>query len=246
MTLFLLSSRQMKAEYRFEQKKDLVMIENNEKREPGTRLETGEDLNAPLYPRRAGAPWWLVVVLLVGLVGMAAYIAWMNSVTLKNRMNYLSEFIGSRKAEAELLSPTPTADSVAAWENSLLNSGALSPDSEDQEWKSSPEPLLPSTDSDPNQTPNPVSDFKETTPVAAPAESGYFIKAGEFSSRRAALERVKELRQGNYWGKVIEPDSAGGTYLVSVGEFTSFNKAKEKARTIGFILDIRTSVVKME
>ena len=225
------------------------MIENNVKRGPGTRLETEEESTAQLRPRAAGAPWWLVVVLILGLVGMAAYIAWMNSATLKNRMNYLSEFLGSRKSEAELLSSMPTVDSVAAWEKLLLNAGTLAPDSGAQGWKSGPEPTQISTDSEPNQKPPPVSDFNKPAPIAtttSAAEPGYYIKAGEFTSRRAALERVSELRQGNYWGKVIEPDSAGGTYIVSVGEFASFTKAKEKARTIGFIMDIRTSVVKKE
>lgn len=179
---------------------------------------------------------------------MASYIAWVNSDTLKNRMNYVSDFFGTRNSEAELLSPAPTADSVAVWENSLLNEAALAPDSEAQEWKSSPDPAQTVTGSEANQTvpPAPGSDLPAPAVEVTAAEPGYYIKAGEFSSRRAALARISELRQGNYWGKLIEPDSAGGTYIVSVGEFTSFNKAKEKARTIGFILDIRTSVVKKE
>lgn len=135
------------------------MIENNVKRESGTRPETGEESTAQPRPHAAGAPWWLVIVLVFGLVGMAIYIAWMNSATIKNRMEYVSGFLGSRKPEAELLSPIPNADSVAAWEKLLLNAGTLAPDSGAQGWKSGPEPTQISTGSEPNQKPPPVSDF---------------------------------------------------------------------------------------
>ena len=223
------------------------MVENNFNKEPSTRLETPQELTPP--PRPAGAPWWLVIVLMLGLGGMAAYIAWMNSATLKNRMGYITDFMKSRNSEAELVSPTPSADSVAAWENSLLNSGTLATDSETQDWKSDSEPTQEATNPETGRSASTAPGFGTPAPVseaATPVASGYYIKAGEFTSRRAAQFRVSELRQGNYWGKIIEPDSAGGTYIVSVGEFTSFNKAKEKARTIGFIMDIRTSVVKTE
>lgn len=224
------------------------MTEDNVKREPGIRPEAGDERTSLRSSRGAGAPWWLVIVLLLGLVAMASYIAWINADTLKNRLNYVSDFWDSRDSEAELLSPAPAADSGASWENAPLDEGTLAPDSEAREWKSGQEPaqVTPVSEADPTVFPAPGVDQPAPAATITAPEPGYYIKAGEFTSRRAALARISELRQGNYWGEVIEPDSAGGTYMVAVGEFASFNKAKEKARTIGFILDIRTSVVKKE
>lgn len=228
------------------------MVENNVKREPMKRMEREQE---PISnSQAAGAPWWLVIVLILGLVGMASYIAWLNSATLKNRMNYVSEFLDSRNSEAELL--LTENEAVVAWEDTLMNDVAT--DTMAQGWKISPDPTLATVDTEPVTVttslpttpevaePSPVIEPTPIPVTPAATKSVYYIKAGEFTSKRAALFRISELRQGNYRGKIIEPDSEGGRYVVSVGEFNSFKKAKERARAIGFIMDIRTSVVKNE
>lgn len=230
--------------------------ENTAKKDSEIPSEKRKESTSHRHSRKAGAPWWLVIVLVLGLLGMASYIAWMNSATLKNRMGYVSDFWDSRDSEAELLSYSPGAESVGAWEDTLMNSEFVATDSVVQDWKSSPELAQEITNTEPVTgttalpttpelaEPSPVTEPAPLTPVAA--KPTYYIKAGEFASKRAAQLRIGELRQGNYRGKIIEPDSEGGSYIVSVGEFTSFKKAKERARAIGFIMDIRTSVVEKQ
>ncbi|WP_373330608.1 SPOR domain-containing protein [Salmonirosea aquatica] len=201
----------------------------------------------------------MVVVLLVALLGMASYIAWMNSADPAYRKGYLAYYLGSGNSEAELLESTiPSdipSDSLAAWENSLLSANQLGTDSTAQDWKSLSELTNEATGTDtvsnqsfqslPTQTtpkePVQTDNFVAPKPVLA-----YYIKAGEFESRSSALFRIKELRQGNYKAKIIEPDSAGGTFVVSAGEFSSYKRALDQAQAIGFIMDIRTSVIKRE
>jgi len=229
------------------------MEERKLKKIPGKKLDTSRETNDYKQPSSSGAPWWLVFVLVLALLGMGSYIAWMNSAEPENRKSYLSYLFGLKDSETEVLAPIPVEDSLAVWEGTLLNSDQLGTDSVAQDWNSSSSAIT-------NESPEPVFDTSPSLQVPAkesvqqalpeaspvPAEAGYYIKAGEFKSRSSALFRISELRQGNYPAKIIEPASVGENYIVSAGEFTSYSKAKEQAKTIGFILDIRTSVVKKE
>lgn len=206
-----------------------------------------EKESTPTTPRQAaGAPWWLVIVLGLGLVGLASYIAWMNSALPGDRKDFLSFFLGPRTSGTQTVAP----DSSAIWENSLLNTTTttLDTDSVAQGWQNNVEGTNRMSDTVLTQVPPPPTTFNAPIPETVPesVQPEYYIKAGEFKSKSSALFRVSELRQGNYSAKIIEPDSPGGTFVVTVGEYTSYTKARAQARTIGFILDIRTSVVKTE
>ncbi|MBU1822611.1 MAG: SPOR domain-containing protein, partial [Bacteroidetes bacterium] len=72
----------------------------------------------------------------------------------------------------------------------------------------------------------------------------YYVKAGEFKNKSSALFRIKELQQGNYSSRLMEPTSGTGTYTVAVGEFKDYAKAREQSRAINFILEINTTVEK--
>lgn len=204
-----------------------------------------EKESTPTTPRQAaGAPWWLVIVLGLGLVGLASYIAWMNSALPGDRKDFLAFFLGPRTSGTQTVAP----DSSAIWESSLLNTTTLETDSVAQGWQNNVEGTNRMSDTALTQVPPSPTTFDapiaETVPESV--QPGYYIKAGEFKSKSSALFRVRELRQGNYSAKIIEPDSPGGTFVVTAGEFTSYTKARAQAQTIGFILDIRTSVVKTE
>ncbi len=219
------------------------MEERYSKKGLGTFLEEQNELTKKKQSQSAGAPWWLVIVLVLGLLGSVFYVAWMNSDLVGDRRDFLPFFLKPRTSGTQIV--VPESDSLAVWENSLLNANALDSESTAQEWHNNlkattgiPDTALTRVPPSFSTIPPPVP---EATPV--PAVPGYYIKAGEFRSRRSALFRVSELRQGNYWAKIIEPDSSGGVFIVSAGEYKSFKKARAQARTIGFILDIRTSVV---
>ncbi len=229
----------------------------------GAFLEEQNELTLKKRSQSAGAPWWLVIVLVLGLLGLACYIAWTNSASPDNRKGFLSFFLGPRTSDTQIVVP----DSSAIWEDSLLNANTLDADSSAQTWQNNAEgttgttdavtvltevpPPSPSFDAPiskavPKSVDAPISKTPISEAVPESVQPGYYIKAGEFKSRSSALYRVSELRQGNYSAKIIEPDSPGGTFVVTAGEFTSYTKARAQARTIGFILDIRTSVVKKE
>lgn len=219
------------------------MDERNLKKGLGTILDKQNDLPQTKRNESAGAPWWLVIVLVLVLVGLGSYIAWMNSALPGNRMDFLSFFQEPRTSGTQTVAP----DSLAIWEDSLLNENAFVTDSTAQGLQAIPGATVVG-DTALTSVPPVSPTVNAAIPAAAPEsfKPGYYIKAGEFKSRSSAQYRVSDLRQGNYPAKIIEPDSSGGTFIVSAGEFSSYNKARAQARTIGFILDIRTSVVKKE
>jgi hypothetical protein len=220
------------------------MEERNLKNKPLLMSEMKNESTPKTTPQAAGAPWWLVIVLGLGLVGSACYIAWMNSALPGDRKDFLSFFLGPRTSGTQTVAP----DSSAIRENSLLSVTTLDTDSAASGWAANPEATPGTPDTVLTQVPPASAAFNTAIPDAVPsaAGSGYYIKAGEFKSKSSAQFRVSELRQGNYSAKIIEPDSSGGTFVVTAGEYTSYSKAVAQARTIGFILDISTSVVKKE
>jgi hypothetical protein len=218
------------------------MEEHNLKKEPALTSDRQNESTQAVPRQSTGAPWWLVIVLVLVLLGLASYIAWINSALPGDRKDFLSFFLGPRTEGTQTVDP----DSLIVWEKSFLNTNTLTTDSMAQDWETSPEGTNEIPDPALTQAPSPALNSSLSDAESEPVGAGYYIKAGEFKSRNSALSRVSDLRQGNYPAKIIEPDSSDGVFIVTAGEFTSYSRAREQARTIGFILDIRTSVVKKE
>ncbi|WP_247232480.1 SPOR domain-containing protein [Telluribacter sp. SYSU D00476] len=88
-------------------------------------------------------------------------------------------------------------------------------------------------------------------PVAekAPAAEGktvYYIQAGSFKDRNNAALRQRDLMGGGYRAKIHDPQQPGGYYTVTAGPYQNFKVAQDEAESIGFILEIKTSVIKKQ
>lgn len=204
-------------------------------------------------------PWWLVIFILLLLIGSSVYIVWLNSPDAERYASFWTYLFGPSSAQMNVDEPALPVDSadfsaiLPSIPDTTLSATTAYPDSNStSDWDT------PSTAGEPTAE-TPVSrPFEETaalpvspatTPTAPldekPAASGYYIQAGKFKSKGSALFRIKELRQGNYPARLIEPSSGDGYFTVSAGEYESYSRAKEQARVIGFILEIETSVQEM-
>jgi cell division septation protein DedD len=102
------------------------------------------------------------------------------------------------------------------------------------------------------QTNTPEIAKSETTfqPVVAQpqptktTETLYYVIAGSFKTKAAANQFKQELSQGGYSIQILEPEKEGETYKVAAGIFRNYKAAQDQAESIGFIMDIETTVFK--
>ncbi|GAB3177195.1 SPOR domain-containing protein [Telluribacter humicola] len=85
----------------------------------------------------------------------------------------------------------------------------------------------------------------ETAP-AANTRTVYYVQAGSFKSRSNAVYRQRDLKGGGYRAQIHDPQQAGGNYTVTAGPYQNFKVAQDEAESIGFILEIKTSVIKKQ
>jgi len=100
-----------------------------------------------------------------------------------------------------------------------------------------------STTVTPEKTSQPVVSQPQTTKTA---ETLYYVVAGNFSSKVAANRLKQELSQGGYPTQILDPEKKGEPYKVVAGVFRNYKAAQDQAESIGFIMDIKTTVFKKE
>ena len=164
-------------------------------------------------------PWGLVVGIVLFLAASAYYIWWTNSPTTP-----------SEAAASEAAVPV---SEVYPRPNPAATKDVADP------------PKYPAGhDSLPPTTEVAVGEAAETSRAPEPSsrEVVYVVNAGEFGSRGAAQRRVEELRQGDFEARVVAPDGDHPSYRVVAGEYRSRSAAQRAASSIGFILEISTSV----
>lgn len=85
-----------------------------------------------------------------------------------------------------------------------------------------------------------------TIDTATSKKSVYYVLVGTFSSPSEANALKRDLAQGGYSPTLLPPDSEGAPYQLTAGRYRSYIKAKQQAQSIGYILDLKTSVLKKE
>jgi hypothetical protein len=196
-------------------------------------------------------PWWLVFFIVFILVVSCVYIAWLNSSKSTRAVSFWAYIFGGRSESIAVeMIPEPIDSTSFSGIVPILTDSTFIDTSSSLDWgteEAVPLPAPPSnrqaqkTPSVPDQA-NPAPEKK----VENPSASGYYIFAGKFNSKGAALNRMRELRQGNYPARLIDTEAEAGIFTVSAGEYKEYNAALEQARIIGFILEIKTSVRKIE
>ncbi len=192
-------------------------------------------------------PWWLVGVLALILLLFGIYVHWLNSPRVIEYESFWAYLLGPRMSQV-------IPDSVLVAQQSTEFGMAFDPDENPLSVDSIVDSWNTEGVSDPAADTLSRIGFEESitaapsptfeaplSPIVSPA---YYIKAGEFKTKSSALFRIKELQQGNYSSRLIEPSTSGGTYIVAVGDFEDYAKAREQSRAINFILEIKSTVEK--
>lgn len=105
-------------------------------------------------------------------------------------------------------------------------------------------PALTETKVAPEQPATPKAIAEETP--AAGTTTVYYVQAGSFKDRNSARQRQRELMGGGYQVKIQDADPAGGNYQVTTGPYQNYKQAQDAAQSIGFILEIKTSILKKQ
>jgi hypothetical protein len=192
-------------------------------------------------------PWWLVGVLALILILFGIYVHWLNSPRINEYESFWAYLLGPRISEVVPESRSAASQSAALGEIGTPIQDSFAGDSTADSWdtQSDPQLLAEADTSSRIGFEEPVAPATSFEAPATPSETPtYYVKAGEFKSKSSALFRIKELQQGNYSSRLIEPASSGGTYTVAVGEFKDYAKAREQSRAINFILEINSTVEK--
>jgi hypothetical protein len=195
-------------------------------------------------------PWWLVVLIILGLLAFGIYIKKINTTESAQKEGFWA-FLTSNNENFNVLSDSLTTvmDTSETWEG--INSGPIPnevfPDTITvvDEWGTPPinqsnGPEVLDNPKDASPDPNPLESVKAT------GETTYYIIAGEFEDKLTANKRMQEIRQGNYPAKIIEPTGQNAMYRVVAGEYKNQTAAQSKAEALGFILEIKTRVEKKE
>ncbi|MCU0339229.1 MAG: SPOR domain-containing protein, partial [Spirosomaceae bacterium] len=110
-------------------------------------------------------------------------------------------------------------------------------------------PIDTAWDSQPTQVVEKATDstaFAVKTDTVIPKKVAYYVFFGNFKSSEAANGLKRDLAQGGYSTKMLPPDNESDSYQLVAGPFKSQRRAKEQAQSIGYILDLQTSVIKRE
>ncbi|GAB2799938.1 hypothetical protein GCM10027275_52400 [Rhabdobacter roseus] len=187
--------------------------------------------------------WIVGVLLLLTLVGSGAYLWWKTAADSQHQTFWAYWFSGKKAA---LFSQTiedvdTSSDSIGIYnpaEDDTLPMLAEASASEPTDNWDAP---APSTE-EPREVPAPSQSVAPVAPAPAPPrETQYFVLGGTFNSRESARPRQTELLNGGYRAEIQE---AGGTFQVLTGPYDNYKAAQDKAESIGFILEIKTSIIK--
>jgi polysaccharide biosynthesis transport protein len=77
-------------------------------------------------------------------------------------------------------------------------------------------------------------------------ETLYYVLVGTFKSEAAAQNLKNEVKQGGYNVKILTPETPGDTYKLTAGVYRNYKAAQDQAESIGFIMDVKTSVFKKD
>ena len=218
---------------------------NKENRETNRQKRRAE---AERESYASNKPWWLVIFILVLLAGFMFYIKFLNSPAAKEYRSFWAYLVEPKPTEVLSDSVAAPADDIAVLFGA--DSATTSTDAGfGDDWAETSPPTATTTPQNDGFAAG-SSGASENRPTPPPAASppparqgtGFVINAGEFKTKGSAQFRVSELRQGNYPARIVEPASPDGMYKVVVGEYQSESTAQSVARSMGFILEIRTSV----
>lgn len=180
-------------------------------------------------------PWWLVIVMIAALSSFATYIGWLNSPISKSYPSLWAYLSGLRNSEI-VPDSTLLLNSKEGTKDEMAGINTTNSETIEDSWNK--EPSSSSSVEDINtDTKGEVSSSKSNSDAPL-----YYIKAGEFKTKNAALFRIRELRQGNYSAKLLEKQSSDRLFVVTVGEFKNYKSAQAKSQEINFILEIKSSV----
>lgn len=211
-------------------------------------------------PYSAEKPWGLVLLMVLGLALLGLYIGWLNAPDNTNGSDVLLYVFGNSEDKPAGDPSTTSSDSRTIWDGPPLKSTIPDPDSPGGSlWDTEPQDDLAPENSSPflddqpaaaspaPPTPLPVPEklpaVVPSTNTEAPAGvKTYQIVVGKFKSKESAQIRIRELGQGNYPARLVEPISSDGFYEVMAGEFESYKRAKSKADEISFILELKATV----
>lgn len=84
------------------------------------------------------------------------------------------------------------------------------------------------------------------SPQTLPKEVIYYVVVGRFESQNSAQSLQHELAQGGYTSKMLPPDDEDNTYRLTAGAYRNYKAAQDQAASIGYILDLSTTVLKKE
>jgi cell division protein FtsN len=136
----------------------------------------------------------------------------------------------------QLKTEEPQKATLIATQDSVADTTITPPS--DTSWEAtSPQIAEKATDS---------TTFVTKTDTIAPKKELYYVFFGNFKTAEAANDLKRDLVQGGYSTKMLSPDTESDSYQLVAGPFKSQRRAREQAKSIGYILDIQTSVIKRE
>lgn len=192
---------------------------------------TGEFKNLKTPIKITKKVFVLATILMVTLGGLGTWF-WLNK-----ESNDVEKQEVAQEFSAEVV-PTAT-DTIQSQSVSTI----------DTAWETPPAPVTVEKEAPIQEKPiveNKVETAPETPKREKTGETLYYVLVGTFKSEAAAQNLKNEVKQGGYTVKILAPETPGDTYKLTAGVYRNFKAAQDQAESIGFILDVKTSVFKKE